>query len=357
MKEKPIRNFYAGPGKIPKHVIQKMNSEFNNYRGLGMSVMEISHRASPILELIERTSEKIRNMLTLDANHSVIFLQGGGSLQFHMVPMNLSGTNDPVDYIDTGYWADKAINAAKSLGRDIHLAGQAYTSIPKDLDIRDHTRYLHLCSNNTVMGTQWKDFPYTNIPIVADMSSDLLSKKINANKFDIIYAHGQKTIGASGVTVVIVSNSLLEERSYDIPDFFSYRTHVAAKSNYHTPPVFAIYTIECMLDWLNNEIGGIETMEKINHEKASKLYQWLDHSELFSCPVEIHSRSLMNVIFDPIDQKVGKRFSAAAEQEGFLGLEGHRTRGGFRASLYNAVSLEDVNELIEFMRSFENNYS
>ena len=342
---------------MPEHVIQKMNSELSNYRGLGMSVMEINHRASPIIELIERTSEKIRKILALDTNHSVIFLQGGGSLQFHMVPMNLSATNDPVDYIDTGYWANKAINAAKAMGRNIHLAGQAYKSIPKHLDIREQSQYLHLCSNNTVMGTQWKDFPNTEIPIVADMSSDLLSKKINANEFDIIYAHGQKTIGASGVTVVIVSNSLLEERSYDIPDFFSYRTHMKAKSNYHTPPVFAIYTIECMIDWLNNEIGGIEIMEKINHEKASALYQWLERSELFNCPVEIHSRSLMNVIFDPIDQKVGEEFSAAAEQEGFFGLEGHRTRGGFRASLYNAVSTEDVNELIEFMRSFENNYS
>lgn len=353
---KKIHNFYAGPGKIPKQVLERIEAELIDYQGLGLSIMEISHRAQPVLDLLERTSEKIHRMLELDDDHVVLFLQGGGTMQFHMVPINLSTNHDPIDYVNTGYWSEKAIDTAKALGRDVHIAGCSHTSIPKELQIRSHAKYLHLCSNNTVAGTQWKEFPATNVPVIADMSSDLLSQKIDANKFGIIYAHAQKTIGAAGATVVIVSKSLLEKHQYDIPEFFSYRTHIAAGSNYHTPPVFAIYTIDCMLDWLENEVGGIEAMEAMNHKKASHIYQWLDQSALFNCPIDMNSRSLMNIVFDSINEEIGKCFSMETEKEGFLGLIGHRKRGGFRASLYNAVSAEDVSELVRFMHDFESRY-
>nr|WP_115092926.1 3-phosphoserine/phosphohydroxythreonine transaminase [Synechococcus sp. UW106] len=348
-------NFSAGPGKLPESVLKRMKLELTDYHGLGLSIMEISHRDQVVLDLIDQTSEKIKQILELDDDKRVIFLQGGGTMQFHMVPLNLSIENDCVDYVDTGYWAEKAIKVAKELGRNTYISGKSHTSIPKNLKIRRNAKYLHLCSNNTVMGTQWKSFPETNCPIVADMSSDLLSKRINANDFGLIYAHAQKILGAAGVTIVIVSDKLLEHSSQLVPDFFRYNTHILAKSNYHTPPIFAIYSIDCMLDWLQDEAGGIEAIEANNSIKASKLYNFLDDSKIFNSPVEEQSRSKMNVIFHATNDDAGKNFMCYAEKNGFLGLKGHRSRGGFRASLYNAVTISDVNALIDSMHEFESN--
>ena len=349
-------NFFAGPGKLPESVLKRMKRELTDYHDLGLSIMEISHRDQIILDLIDRTSEIIKQILQLDDDKRVIFLQGGGTMQFHMVPLNLSTENDYVDYVDTGYWAEKAIKVAKELDRNTHISGKSHTSIPKDLKIRRDAKYLHLCSNNTVMGTQWKSFPETSCPIVADMSSDLLSKKINANDFGLIYAHAQKTLGAAGVTIVIVSDKLLENPSCRVPEYFRYKTHILAKSNYHTPPVFAIYSIDCMLDWIQEEAGGIEGIEASNTVKASRLYDFLDNSKIFISPVEDQSRSTMNVIFDATNDNVSKNFKYYAEKNGFLGLKGHRSRGGFRASLYNAVTISDVNALVDSMHEFESSY-
>ena len=349
-------NFYAGPTKLPVSVIERMHNELSDYRGTGMSVMEISHRAPQVLELLERTQDKIRRLMGLDDDDAVLFLQGGGSLQFCMVPMNLSAAGDPVDYIDTGYWAAKAIDAAHQLDRDVHVVAKNHKAIPFALDVRADTRYLHMCTNNTVMGTQWQCIPESPVPLIADMSSDILSRNIDTGRFALIYAHAQKTIGVAGVTVVIVPRRTQQMIQPGLPSFFDYRTHAAANSNHHTPPVFAIYVVECMLDWLEQEIGGLNAMEALNKRKAALLYEALDSSPLFLCLVPPESRSMMNVVFDAANPKIVSTFCQEAQNAGLLGLQGHRSRGGFRASLYNAATLEDVETLAGFITDFESRY-
>lgn len=346
-------NFYAGPGKLPDSVLNRIRDELADYRGTGLSVMEISHRAQPVIDLIERTGEKLRSLMGLAGDDAVLFLQGGGSLQFLMVPMNLSAPAGRVDYVDTGYWATKAIDAARSLGRDVHVAARDHGAIPGELDIRPDARYLHLCTNNTVAGTQWRQIPSSPVPLVADMSSDILSRSIDHSRFGLIYAHAQKTIGVAGVTVVILPRTTLETMQQELPPFFDYRTHAEAASNYHTPPVFAIYVVECMLDWIEEEVGGLPALEMQNNRKAAMLYETLDASQLFRCPVPSGSRSRMNAVFEAVDQTVEPFFCREAETACLLGLEGHRSRGGFRASIYNAVTLEDVERLCGFIADFE----
>lgn len=316
--------------------------------------MEINHRAKPILDLINRTQNKLRELLGLNDDYEVLLLQGGGTLQFSMIPLNFSLQGDKVDYIDTGYWAKKAIDTAKELKRDVHIAGSSTVFIPKELSIREDAKYLHLCSNNTVMGTQFFTFPKTKIPLVADMSSDILSRKIDIKQFGLIYAHAQKTIGSAGVTVVIMPKNIVDTLKPVVPTFLEYKTHIQALSNYHTPPVFAIYVVECMLDWLQNEIGGVENMEKINQQKAQKLYDFLDNSSLFECDVSKEDRSMMNVVFDIKDKTLYEQLLTQSEEYGIMGIKGHRSKGGLRASLYNAVTLEDVEKLIDFLTIFEN---
>ena len=352
--ENPVHNFYAGPGKLPTSVLARIGKELHNYRSTGMSVVEISHRAKPIVDLIERTQQKFKELLGLAAGDEVLFLQGGGSMQFIMLAMNLSEKGDSVDYVDTGYWSKKAIGAALELERDVHIAGVSETGIPKHLSIRENAKYLHLCSNNTVMGTQWFKFPETDVPLVADMSSDILSRSIQANDFGLIYAHAQKTIGTSGVTAVIIPEKTREQLLPVTPSFLSYASHIEAASNYHTPPVFSIYVVECMLDWLRDEIGGVENMEKINQEKAEKFYAFIDQSSLFDCPVVKEDRSMMNVVFNLSDEGLTDKLLNRADANGMIGIKGHRSKGGLRVSLYNPVTVEDVEALIQFLTDFEN---
>lgn len=338
---------------MPISVLQRIQAEMLDYRGSGMSVMEWSHRSKPIEELLERVHVKLRRLLRLPSTSDVVLLQGGGSLQFHMVPMNFSLPNDPVDYVDTGYWTRKAIAACQSMGRDVHIAAKSHTSIPSVLNVRSDAKYLHICTNNTVVGTQWKLAPEVALPIVADMSSDILSGPQDINRYDLVYAHAQKTIGTAGVTIVVLNERMRQSVVQGVPPFFDYRAHVAAGSNFHTPPVFAIYVVDCMLDWLEVEVGGLDRMGEINTEKARLLYDFIDGSTLFTSSVEKSARSQMNVVFDIEDIGVAKRFSDESHAEGFVGLEGHRTRGGYRASLYNAVTPEEVGTLVDFMRFFE----
>lgn len=338
---------------MPVSVLKRIQRELMDYEGSGLSVMEWSHRSAPIVELLERVQAKLRRLLKLPASADVLLLQGGGSLQFHMVPLNLSLPHDPVDYIDTGYWTRKAIDSCRDMGRDVHIVAENHTAIPRDLRVRSQSKYLHICTNNTVVGTQWMSPPSVEIPLVADMSSDLLSGPQDINAYDLVYAHAQKTIGTAGVTIVVFNERIRESIVADVPPFFDYRVHAAAGSNFHTPPVFAIYVVDCMLDWLETEIGGLEHMGEINRRKAEILYSLLDASAMFVSPVERASRSLMNVVFDIHDEELSKRFSDAAKAQGFLGLDGHRSRGGFRASLYNAVTVKDVMCLADFMRTFE----
>lgn len=356
---KTIRNFYAGPGKLPESVLERIKKEMTNFDNTGMSVLEISHRAQPILDLLERTKNKFKKMLNLDEEDEVLFLQGGGTLQFSMVPFNLCKTK-LLDYVDTGYWAKKAIDTANELDCNVHIAGESHSGIPKKLNIRDNADYLHICSNNTVVGTQWFEFPKTHVPIVADMSSDLLSRKIIVKDFALIYAHAQKTLGAAGVTVVIIPEKTVKKLGKTNLSFLNYKTHIDAKSNYHTPPVFAIYTMDLMLDWLQDEIGGLDEMERINIQKANMLYDYIDSSTVFKCSIPKEDRSLMNVVFDINQPRLYNHLLKLAEENGIVGLKGHRSRGddfkaGYRVSLYNAVSVEDVEYLINFLKEFVKN--
>lgn len=338
---------------MPVSVLQRIQSEMLDYQGSGLSVMEWSHRSQPIEDLLERVHSKLRRLLRLPATSDLVLLQGGGSLQFHMVPMNFSLPQDPVDYVDTGYWTRKAIQACLSMGRDVHIAAESQTSIPSNLDVRADSKYLHICTNNTVVGTQWHSSPEVDIPVVADMSSDILSCPQDINRYDLVYAHAQKTIGTAGVTIVVINERMRQCCVQDIPPFFDYRVHAAAGSNFHTPPVFAIYVVDCMLDWLELDIGGLQRMGEINAQKARLLYDFIDASTLFTSSVQKNARSLMNVVFDIENTSLSQRFSDEAKNNGFIGLEGHRSRGGYRASLYNAVTPEDVSALIDFMRFFE----
>jgi phosphoserine aminotransferase len=347
------KNFFAGPGKMPPSVLSRLRDEMTNYAGTGLSVMEWSHRSPPIEALLDRVLFKLRTLLHIPASSDVLLLQGGGTLQFHMVPMNLSVQSDPVDYLDTGYWAQKAIDAGRSLKRDVRVVAKSHTSIPSVVAVRPQAKYLHLCTNNTVMGTQWKKAPAVPVPVVADMSSDILSDAQDINAYDLVYAHAQKTVGTAGVTIVVLNERVRKQIPDGLPPFFDYRTHARAGSNYHTPPVFSIYVMDCMLDWIVNDIGGLAQLGELNARKAQALYQVLDRSSLYRCPVSPDSRSVMNVVFDITEPALATRFSEAARQHGFLGLDGHRSRGGFRASLYNAVTLEEVQSLCEFMQVFE----
>ncbi len=351
-----IRNFHAGPGALPPSVLRRVQAELLDYRGLGVSVMELSHRSDAIVELIDDTVASLKRLLGLGPDYELLLLQGGASLQFLMLPLNLSPPGGKVDYVDSGYWAAKARIEAETLGRDVAVAGDSgpdHRRIPMTLTVRPDASYLHLCTNNTVVGTQWHTIPETTVPLVADMSSDILGREIDGNAFALFYAHAQKTLGPAGVTVVALRRELLERIPNGLPAMLDYRTHARARSNYNTPPVFAIYVVRCVLDWLEGEIGGVARMAALNRRKAESLYAAIDRSALFSCPVEPASRSSMNVVFHLPTPGLERRFLAEAAQAGFIGLAGHRSVGGCRASLYNAVPLEAVEDLVAFMGEFE----
>ena len=351
-----LRNFYAGPGALPPSVLRRIQAELYDYQGHGMSVMELSHRSPAVLELIDGTLAQLKRLLGLGPDHEVLLLQGGASLQFVMVPMNLSPPGGKVDYVESGYWAGKAAAEARRTGRDVAVAATSapdHRRVPGELVVRPDTNYLHLCTNNTVVGTQWHDIPRLEVPLVADMSSDILSREMDCTPIACLYAHAQKTLGPSGVTVVALRRDLLERIPAGLPAMLDYRTHLRHHSNYNTPPVFAIYVVRCVLDWLEHEIGGLAAMGALNQRKADLLYAALDRSALFHCPIEVASRSLMNVVFRLPDPALEARFVAEAAGHGLIGLGGHRSVGGCRASLYNAVPHEAVEELVAFMDDFE----
>ncbi len=351
-----VSNFYPGPGALPLPVMRRIRAELLDYRGLGMSVMELSHRSDAALALVADTVARLRRLLGLGDRHEVLLLQGGASLQFAMVPMNLSPPGGKVDYVDTGYWTAKAIAEARRLGRDVAVAASGapdHRRLPGPLVVRPDASYFHLCSNNTIEGTQWPELPRVDVPLVVDMSSDILSRRLDCGAVACLYAHAQKTLGPAGVTVVALRKDMLERIPDTLPTMLDYRTHIQHGSNYNTPPVFAIYVVGCVLDWLETDIGGIAAMEELNRRKAALLYAALDDSALFHCPVESGSRSLMNVVFHLPTPELEARFVAAATERGLVGLAGHRSVGGCRASLYNPVTLAAVEKLVAFMRRFE----
>jgi phosphoserine aminotransferase len=363
-------NFNAGPAALPLPVLERIREELLDYRGTGMSVMELSHR-SPEFEAINNAAEQnLRKLLAIPDDYAVIFVQGGGSMQFTMVPMNLCLPGKPVDVLHTGAWTAKAIGELKK-GIPHHIAAstedEKFTRVPRAEEIRNSTdpSYIYFCTNNTIEGTQYHALPsssepHANAPLVADMSSDICSRPVNVSKFGLIFAGAQKNLGPSGVTVVIVRKDLAERADKNLPTLLQYRTHIKEKSLYHTPPTFAVYTLALVTDWIAAE-GGLTGIQKRNDAKAKLLYDTIDGSNgFYHCPVEKSSRSLMNVVFrvggsasQHGDENLEKQFGKDAAAANLIGTPGHRSVGGMRISLYNAVGLDAVESLVHFMREFQ----
>lgn len=353
-----IYNFSAGPSMLPEAVLRKAASELPNYQGTGMSVMEMSHRSDVYISIIENAEKVLRKLMKIPDNYSVLFLQGGASQQFAMIPMNLMSKNKKADYINTGTWSKKAMAEAKLVGSVNVIASSEdrnFSYIPENYSISPDADYVHITTNNTIEGTVFADLPNTgDIPLVADMSSNIMSEEIDVTKFGLIYAGAQKNLGPSGVTVVIIRNDLVGKHLDNTPIILQYETHAKTQSMYNTPPTYAIYIAGLVFEWVE-QLGGVKAIEGINREKANLLYDFLDDSVLFSSPVDKKYRSLMNIPFATPSDELNDKFLAGAEKEGLSTLAGHRSVGGMRASIYNAMPVEGVKKLVDFMKSFEMN--
>ncbi len=340
-------NFYAGPAILPYEVMKKAQEELLDFNGIGLSIMEISHRSKDFEAVIGTAEAKVRSLLGVPDNYSVLFLQGGASLQFGMIPMNLL-QGKKADYVNTGAWAKKAIKEAKLFGT-VNIAG---TSEDKNFNYIPDAVYVHVTSNETIGGIQYQIFPNTgNIPLIVDMSSDIFSRRIDVSKFGLIYAGAQKNMGPAGVTMVIMRNDLIEKCPDNVITMLSYKIHKEEKSLYNTPPCFAIYIVKLVLDWLEKN-GGLKEMEATNNEKAKLLYDAIDSLSLYKGTANVKDRSKMNITFRLSSEELEDKFIKAATAQGLVGLKGHRSVGGCRASLYNAMSLEGVKILVDFMEKF-----
>lgn len=355
---KRVYNFSAGPSVLPLSVLEKAQKEFINYADSGMSVMEMSHRSSLFTEIITETERLLRDLMKIPDNYKVLFVQGGASQQFAMVPLNLLVKNKKADFINTGSWSKKAISEAKKYG-EARIAASSedenYTYIPKveSSTFDPEADYVHITSNNTIEGTAFSVFPDTGtVPLVADMSSNILSEEIDVSKFGLIYAGAQKNIGPAGLTVVIIREDLIGSAPKACPTMLDYKTFSDSGSLYNTPPTFGIYMAKLVFEWLKEQ-GGIKEIERINHEKAKILYDFLDESDLFESPVRKDSRSIMNIPFIIPGRELDSQFVKEAKVAGLETLKGHRSVGGMRASLYNAMPVEGAQALVEFMKEFE----
>lgn len=352
-----IHNFNAGPSILPKEVFQQASEAILNFNNTGLSILEIGHRTPLFETVLEEARQLVKELMGLNSDKEVLFLHGGASTQFFQVPMNLLGANQTAAYLDCGVWGTKAIKEAKNFGNVEVVASSKdknYTYIPKDYKVPTNSTYFHYTTNNTIEGTEMFEIPEVpnGIPIIADMSSDILSRQMDFNKFGLIYAGAQKNIGAAGVNLLIIDKHILKGVDRKIPSMVDYRQHIENGSMLNTPPVFAIYVCMLTLRWLKN-LGGIGAIEKINNQKAQLLYDTLDNSSLFRPTVAKEDRSKMNVVFVIDDPQKEKEFAALCEKNNFIGIQGHRSVGGFRVSLYNALPLESVVALTEAMKSYE----
>lgn len=350
-----IHNFNAGPSHLPAEVLKDAINAINDFENTGLSILEMGHRTAPIKDFIAEARSLVTELMQLDKEHEVLFLHGGATTQFMQIPMNLLDEEDTVSIADTGVWSTKAIQEAALFGKVEVLCSSResnYNFIPKDWEYPKNAQYVHFTSNNTIYGTQWKDFPKTSLPMVADMSSDIFSRNLDFNSFDLIYAGAQKNMGAAGATLVVVNKNILGKLKRSIPPIMDYLKHIEAKSILNTPPVFAIYLSLLTLRWLKNS-GGIEEMETINYRKANLLYETIDASRLFKGTAVKDDRSTMNVSFVTNSPEKEQEFLDFATQNGIYGIKGHRSVGGFRASLYNATPLSSVEYLVEKIRQFE----
>jgi len=356
---KRVYNFSAGPSILPEPVLRRAADEMLDYQGSGQSVMEMSHRSKVYGGIIESAESLLREVMGIPDNYKVLFLQGGASSQFAMVPMNLMTKSGKADYVLTGQWATKAYKEAARYG-DVNVVASSkdktFTYIPK-LDPATFTPdadYFHICMNNTIYGTRYTKLPETgNVPLVADVSSCILSEPIDVSKFGVLYAGAQKNMAPAGLTVVIIREDLIGNAMDITPTMFNYKTHADNGSMFNTPPCYTIYIMKLVLEWLKNDIGGLEEMKKINEKKAGLLYSFLDSSKLFKGTVVPEDRSLMNVPFVTGNEELDAKFVKEAAAADFVNLKGHRTVGGMRASIYNAMPVEGVEKLVAFMEQFE----
>jgi phosphoserine aminotransferase len=350
-------NFGAGPCILPQEVFKQAARSVIDFKD-GLSILEISHRSAEFEKVMEEATQLVKELLNVPAGYSVLFLQGGASLQFAMVPMNLLPEGKSAAYLETGVWANKAIKEVKNFGVANIVASskdQNYTYIPKDFVIPEDSAYFHYTSNNTIYGTELFELPQTNVPVVCDMSSDIMSRVIDVSKYDLIYAGAQKNIGPAGLTIVIVKDEILGKAGRSIPSMLNYSSYKDNDSMYNTPPVFSIYVAMLNLSWLKSK-GGVAEIEKENIAKANALYTEIDRNSLFKGTCAKEDRSRMNVCFVMENPDLEKAFLNFADENGFEGLKGHRSVGGFRASMYNALPITSVHALIDLMQEFEEKY-
>jgi phosphoserine aminotransferase len=349
-----IHNFSAGPSILPKEVLEKASQAVLNFNDSGLSLIEISHRSKDFVSIMDKAQSLALSLLGLEnKGYKALYLQGGASLEFLRVAYNL--LEQKAAYINTGTWSDNAIEEAKSFGEVLEVGSskkEGYKFIPKNLVIPTDIDYLHLTSNNTIYGTQYQQFPEVNIPLICDMSSDIFSRTLDFSKFDLIYAGAQKNMGPAGTTLIVVKESILGKVTRHIPSILDYKCHIAKESMFNTPAVFAVYVSMLTLSWLQ-DLGGIAAIEKINRKKARLLYSEIDLNPLFSGYVAKEDRSYMNATFNLTDVTLEARFNEMCKEGGISGLNGHRSVGGYRASMYNALPLESVGVLVDIMSDLE----
>lgn len=353
-----VYNFSAGPAILPEEVLKRAADEMLEYGTSGQSVMEMSHRSKEYQAIIDSVEAGLREVMSIPDNYKVLFLQGGASSQFAMIPLNLMNKNHKADFVITGQWANKAYQEASRYGKCNVIASskdKTFSYIP-ELDkskFDPEADYFHICYNNTIYGTRFNELPETgDVPLVADMSSCILSEPVDVSKFGLIYAGAQKNMGPAGLTVVIIREDLIGSAMEMTPTMFNYKIHADNGSMYNTPPTYGIYILGLVLDWIK-EMGGLTEMEKRNKRKAELLYSFLDSSKLFKATVQGKDRSLMNVPFVTGNEELDAKFVSEAKKAGLINIKGHRTVGGMRASIYNAMPYEGVEKLVEFMRKFE----
>ncbi|HLV51872.1 MAG TPA: 3-phosphoserine/phosphohydroxythreonine transaminase [Flavobacterium sp.] len=352
-------NFSAGPSILAPEVLEKASQAVLDFEGKGLSLIEISHRSPEFVTIIEEARALVLELLDLkNKGYAALFLNGGASMEFVRVAFNLLSSEGKAGYIDTGTWANNAQKEASFLGNVIEIAtskDKNYAYIPKDINVPDDLDYLHLTSNNTIYGTQFKTFPSTEIPLVCDMSSDIFSRILDFSQFDLIYAGAQKNIGAAGTSLVVVKEEILGKTNRILPNIMNYQKHIERESMYHTPAVFTVYTCYLTLKWLK-DLGGIPAIERRNNAKAHLLYSEIDRNSLFRGTAATEDRSLMNAVFELNNQNLEMDFDQFWQTENISGLKGHRTVGGYRASIYNAMPIESVQHLVSIMQHFETKF-
>mgnify|MGYP001780878995 FL=1 len=352
-----VYNFSAGPSMLPEEVLKKAQTEMLEYGTSGMSVMEMSHRSKDYQDIIDSAEALVRELMHVHNNYKVLFLQGGGSTQFAMIPLNLASKNKKADYVITGQWAKKAAAEAEryiTVNRVASSADKTFSYIPK-LDkstFSSDADYFYICYNNTIYGTRYTELPQCDVPLIADISSCVMSEEIDVSKLGLLFAGAQKNLGPAGVTLVIVREDLIGDAMDITPTMLDYKTHADNGSMYNTPPTYGIYVLKLVLEWIKEQ-GGVKALQEINEKKAKILYDYLDSSKMFKGTVVPEDRSLMNAPFVTGNEELDAKFVAEAKAAGFVNLKGHRTVGGMRASIYNAMPVEGVEKLVEFMKKFE----